>query len=125
MEKGYQLIIGGFILWAFILLQYGFRYLVGLPGLHYGFPVLIAIISLPFFITGVFLIKKYYNKFIYLVSMLILSLFTLILVYLNISTVPYPVPVIYQIIIGESLFILVFILFIRDFLREIDKSKKI
>ena len=115
MEKHSQYLLGGFVMLVFILLQYTFNNLVGSP---YLFPFPFALLALALVITGIFKIKKYYNKPIYLITIFLILLATLLLTYLN-----SPISDLNRIIMAELLITLAFFLLCYDFIHHINESK--
>lgn len=115
MEKHYQYLLGGFVILLFILIQFGFSHIVGSP---YLLPYPFALISLALIITGVFETTKYYNKSIYLITMFLVLIITLLLTYLN-----SPISDLNRIIIGEALITLSIFLLVYDFIHHINESE--
>lgn len=115
MEKGYQYLLGGFVLLAFSLFQAAFKNFIGSP---YVLIFPLTPLSLLLIMTGVFEIKKYYNKYIYLIILSLILIITLIITYLN-STISD----LTKIIIGESLITLSIVLLGYDFIHHINESK--
>lgn len=114
MKKSYQYLLGGFVMLLFTLLQYIFNNLVGSP---YVFPFPFALLALALVITGIFEIRKYYYKPIYLITMFLILIATLLLTYLN-----SPISNRDRIIIAELLITLAIFLLCYDFIQHMNKT---
>lgn len=115
MGKKYQYLVGGFVLLVFSLFQTAFKNFIGS---HYVLLFPFTPLSLLLIMTGVFEIKKYYNKYIYLIILFLILIITLILTYLN-STISD----LNRIIIGEALIALSIVLLGYDFIHHINESE--